>query len=96
MKSVFVLDLEYAVELDAVDAQLAAHRVFLEQNYERGVFLASGPKVPRTGGVILAAASSWDQIEAIVRDDPFHKNGLAIYRITEFEPRMTAPDLELG
>ncbi|WP_353889639.1 YciI family protein [uncultured Roseibium sp.] len=96
MKSLFVLDLEYAAELDAVDAQLAAHRVFLEQNYECGVFLASGPKVPRTGGVILAAASSRDQIEAIVRDDPFHRNGLAIYRITEFEPRMTASGLELG
>ncbi|MEP0236298.1 YciI family protein [Roseibium sp.] len=91
MKNLFVLELEYAVGLDEVDAQLSAHRVFLEQNYERGVFLASGPKLPRTGGVILAKASSREQIEAIVRDDPFQKNGLAVYRITEFEPRMSAP-----
>ncbi|NEA99454.1 hypothetical protein G3I78_10370 [Streptomyces sp. SID13726] len=52
----FVLELTCTAPLDAVDIVLPAHVVWLDERYGKGVFLASGPKSPREGGVILAVA----------------------------------------
>jgi len=83
-KSVFVIDLTYVVDLSEVDVHIPAHIEFLDQIYEQGLFLASGAKVPRTGGIILAIASSREALEAKLLLDPFKKEGLAKYQITEF------------
>jgi len=90
----FVLDLTYVTDLVEVDRHMEGHRRYLAVNYERGVFLASGRKVPRTGGVILAQGTR-DEIEQAIDGDPFATNGVAEYRITEFLPTMTAPLLDL-
>jgi uncharacterized protein YciI len=86
----FVISLAYTAPLDQVDAHLAAHRDFLGAQYTRGVFLLSGPKVPREGGIIIAAAASRAEVEELVRQDPFHQAGVAHYEITEFVPTMAA------
>ncbi len=93
-QNLFVIDLRYVAPMDKVDALLKDHRDFLEANYSAGHFLASGPKVPRTGGVILAMAEKREAVEAIVRQDPFHAAGLAEYTVTEFQPRMSASGLK--
>ncbi len=46
------------------------------------LFLASGRKVPRTGGVIFAHGRRND-IEAYVAADPFTLHGVCTYEITE-------------
>lgn len=46
----FVLELSYTAPLDQVDAVLEAHVAWLDAQYERGVFLASGRKNPATAG----------------------------------------------
>jgi uncharacterized protein YciI len=92
--NLFVIDLHYVVPLDQIDPHLAGHRQFLEENYAIGRFLASGAKVPRTGGVILAVGDSRNEVEVLIQKDPFHEAGIARYTITEFEPRMTAPGLK--
>jgi uncharacterized protein YciI len=86
----FVISLAYIAPLEAIDKHLAAHREFLLAQYERGVFLMSGRKVPREGGVIVAHAASRAEVEELVRQDPFHQAGVARYDITEFVPTMTA------
>ncbi|MCX6075146.1 MAG: hypothetical protein NTY39_12550 [Campylobacterales bacterium] len=43
--------------------------------------------------MILARASSREEIEAIATLDPFHSHGLAEYEITEFCPTMTVDEL---
>ncbi|WP_428644931.1 YciI family protein [Roseibium sp.] len=93
-QNLFVIDLHYVAPMDKVDALLKDHRDFLEKHYSAGHFLASGPKIPRTGGVILAVAETRGAVEAIVRQDPFHAAGLAEYTVTEFEPRMSASGLK--
>jgi uncharacterized protein YciI len=93
MSSLFVLDLTYVADLSEVDRLLEPHREYLARNYDAGVFLASGRKEPRTGGVILATGDRRD-VEAVVRTDPFAVHGVATYEITEFVPTMTAPVLE--
>lgn len=54
----FVLELSYTAPLEAVDALLPDHVAWLDGLYEQGVFLASGRKEPREGGVILAVAGT--------------------------------------
>ncbi|WP_419784138.1 YciI family protein [Maridesulfovibrio sp.] len=91
----FIVDLTYKVDLDIVDAHLEAHVEYLKDQYRRGVFVASGRKVPRTGGVILARCESQSALAEILALDPFKENGVAEYAVTEFVPSMTAEGLEL-
>ena len=89
----FVVQVHYVKPISEVDAHLEAHRRFLEKQYAKGVFIASGPRVPRTGGIIIARAASKEALEQIIDEDPFYLNGVATYEIMEFVARMVAPEL---
>jgi uncharacterized protein YciI len=89
----FLIDLQYQVPLEQVDAALDAHVAFLREQYAGGTFLLSGRKVPRSGGVILARGVGRNELEDILRRDPFRVQGLARYTVTEFVASMTAPEL---
>jgi uncharacterized protein YciI len=80
----FIISLHYIVPLEKLDEHMTDHVKFLNKYYKQHVFLASGRKVPRTGGVILALAKSKEEIEAIIREDPFYIHKLADFTITEF------------
>lgn len=82
----FVVTLTYVKPLSEVDVLLDEHVRFLDRNYAVGHFLASGRRVPRTGGVILVRQMEKNRLENILRDDPFQKNGVATYEIVEFAP----------
>ncbi len=90
----FIVTLTYVVSLETVDSYLDEHIAFLKQQYAEGVFLASGRKVPRTGGVILARSESEEKLNAVLEQDPFKRNGVAEYSVVEFVPSMTADGLE--
>ncbi|MFD7060720.1 YciI family protein [Streptomyces sp. NPDC059906] len=90
----FVLELSYTAPLEAVDAVLPDHVAWLDGLYEQGVFLASGRKETREGGVILAVAGDRARIEEITAGDPFVRAGVCAYRVTEFVATKTAPGLE--
>jgi len=90
---VFVVLLTYTKSLDVIDALLEEHVRFLDANYAQGVFLASGRREPRTGGVILARAESRQALETILADDPFFREGAAAYEVIEFIPGKVAPHL---
>ena len=80
-----IIELIYKKPLEEVDKYLEAHRVFLDKFYKSGVFVLSGPKTPRTGGVILAKLNKQEG-EALIKSDPFYQYQIADYRIVEFEP----------
>jgi uncharacterized protein YciI len=90
----FVIELFYRVPLEQIDAHMAAHVRFLKEHYASGHFLVSGRKIPRDGGIILAVGDSREQIDAIVRKDPFHEHGLADFRIIEFRASQRAKDIQ--
>jgi uncharacterized protein YciI len=90
----FVIELTYKVPLAEIDANMAAHVVFLKKYYAAGNFLISGRKIPRDGGIIVAAGKSRDQIEAIIREDPFYQRGLADFRIIQFRASQRADDIQ--
>jgi uncharacterized protein YciI len=89
----FIISLHYVKDLSEVDRFIAEHVQFLETQYAAGKFLLSGRKAPRTGGVIIALGDSRAEMEAIVRTDPFHREQIAQYEITQFTPTMTADAL---
>ena len=89
----FIVTLTYTAPLERIDAYLPAHRAWLEEHYARGLFLMSGRKVPRDGGILIAHAASRAELDAALRDDPFAQAGLATYAVTEFVPTMTAEAL---
>jgi uncharacterized protein YciI len=89
----FVIELIYKADLEAIDAHMKAHVRFLKKYYAAGTFLISGRKIPRDGGVILAVAESKARIQAIIEEDPFHSHGLADFRIIEFRASQRADDI---
>lgn len=89
----FVVSLTYKVPLEQVDAHIEGHIAWLKAAYAKDMFLASGRKVPRDGGVILARGDRAALEEELTRD-PFHQHDLADYHITEFDPVMVADGLK--
>ncbi|MFE6837318.1 YciI family protein [Streptomyces sp. NPDC057705] len=89
----FVMELAYTAPVEAVEEEMDAHIAWLDGYYAAGVFLASGRKVPRDGGVILAGGVSRAEIEKIAAEDPFTVAGVCTYRITEFIATKTSSDL---
>lgn len=85
----FIINLTYKVSLDVVNQHLEDHIDFLNEQYEAGHFMASGRKVPRTGGVILSGMSDKVALESVLAKDPFHLHQLADYEIIEFIPSKT-------
>jgi uncharacterized protein YciI len=90
----FIINLNYVVPLEKLDAHMTEHVKFLQTYYKANVFIASGRKVPRTGGIILALAKTKDEIEAIMKEDPFCVHKLAELTITEFLTSQTHPEFK--
>jgi uncharacterized protein YciI len=89
----FIIELTYKATLSEIDANMAAHVRFLKKYYAAGNFLVSGRKIPRNGGIIVAVAKSPEDIEAIIREDPFCARGLADFRIVQFRASQRADDI---
>jgi uncharacterized protein YciI len=89
----FVIELTYTAGLAEIDAHMAAHVAFLKKHYAAGTFILSGRKIPRTGGIILASGTSREEVERIVKDDPFHRHRLAEFRVIEFRTSQRAADI---
>lgn len=90
----FIINLSYIVPLEMLDAHMADHVKFLNKYYKQNIFLASGRKVPRTGGIILALAKSKEEVENIISEDPFYIHKLAEFSITEFLTSQYHPELK--
>lgn len=82
----FIVQLTYKTDIGEVDKYLQAHREFLEYHYKQGLFLASGPMKPRTGGIILALTTDKTLLESILQEDPYYLAEIADYELIEFTP----------
>lgn len=90
----FILLLTYQSSLREIEAALPAHQEYLDRHYKTGCFLASGPQIPRTGGVILCQGLTREAIESIIQEDPFYQQKLADYSIIEFEAKKMQPAIQ--
>ncbi len=82
--SAYVLISRYTADSARIEELVPAHREYLQRHFASGLFVASGRRVPWTGGVIVARGSRAD-VEAAVAEDPFTREALAETEIVEFE-----------
>jgi uncharacterized protein YciI len=83
---VWLLVVTYTAPLERIDSLLPAHVRHLDRFYASGELLASGPRSPRHGGVIIAHAPGRDHLDGIVAADPFVQAGVATYSTVAFTP----------
>ena len=82
----FIVEATYLVPFEQIESTIPAHREFLQQGYDRGLFLCSGPKEPPTGGFLVARAKSREELEELFAREPFSVARLASFSFTEFQP----------
>jgi uncharacterized protein YciI len=88
-----ILSLTYITPIEQADAHMADHMTWVKDGYDRGWFIASGRKIPRTGGIILARGDR-AEIEAYCATDPFAIHGIAEYEIVEMAATSVAEGYE--
>ena len=71
------------------------HVAWLKTGYDEGLFIASGRRIPRNGGVILAKSGDEQALRDNLARDPFVIHGAARCDVVEFTPSMTAPGAEV-
>jgi len=89
----FVVSLTYKVPDDIVDFHRPGHMAWLKDAFDDGIFLASGRRVPATGGVLLAKVDR-ATLDASLAQDPFYSNGVAEFEIIEFTATSVAEGYE--
>lgn len=90
----FIVSITYTSPIEEVDRFIPEHVEFLDRQYNKGYFQLSGRKKPRTGGVILASVENREKLNQILAQDPFQKENLASYEITEIMPTKSSKALE--
>ncbi|MDB5203738.1 MAG: cyclohydrolase [Ferruginibacter sp.] len=80
----FIIQLKYIAALEEIDAAMKAHMAYLKKYYDKEIFLLSGRRVPRNGGIILAAGDDKAAIKKIAEEDPFYKKGLSKFTLIQF------------
>lgn len=88
----YIINLTYHRPIEDVDGYLDPHISWLNRYFEQGVFMASGRKIPRTGGVILVKEIERAQLDKILAEDPF--NAVAHYEVTHVAITTTSAGFE--
>ena len=83
--------IRYVKPIEEVEAHTEAHRAFVRGLVAEGRLIVSGPREPRTGGVLLTTFET--EVEAMKRmvDDPFFEHGIAEYEAIRFHPAKHDP-----
>lgn len=82
----FVVDIKYIVPLSTIDTIVGEHRAWLDIQYQQGLLLCSGPKNPKTGGIVIALGTDLEFVKNLFKQDPYSVHGAAEYSFTEFTP----------
>ena len=86
----FIINLSYVRPVTEVDALLEDHIRYLAPYFANKTFVMSGPKVPRTGGGIIANCASLQEVQCIIAQDPFFIAKVADFEVIEFEVKNSA------
>jgi uncharacterized protein YciI len=82
----FLILITYKKPIHEIEQHLTVHREFLEEGYQQNYFVVSGPRNPRTGGIVISQLNNRKQLEDIIKNDPFIVHDLVDYEIVEFTP----------
>ncbi len=82
----FLVEIEYTAPIEIINMIVDEHRQFLQTGYDKGWLLMSGPKFPKTGGLVICRAPSMEAIQEFFFTDPYQQHNAASYRFVEFDP----------
>jgi len=85
--------MNYVKPLAEIDANLEAHRRFLDEGYAAGYLLASGPRGQEPGNHPRPCTGRRG-IAGFSKQRPINKAGVAQYEILEFTPVKSDPRLK--
>ena len=106
MKQIFIVATTYTKPLDEVGKFRQEHFAFIQKNsakravvsqkkkIDAGKFIAGGRQNPPTGGLILAYNVTREELEEILKEDPYYRNSLIETVITEFTPALLDKQFE--
>jgi len=83
---IFVVNIAYAASIEDIEKSTEDHRAYLRKLKAAGKLIASGPFVPRNGGMLLIDAENREQLDYILRGDPFNLRTLVTYEIKQWNP----------
>jgi uncharacterized protein len=90
----FATLIEYTPDKAKIAATRPEHRDYLKNVLESGRLVISGPFAGDEGGLLVYEANSREDVEAILRDDPFTKAGVFVsWKIHEWRVVMVNPKL---
>ena len=89
----FVVLLKFSDNKSKAGQFMDGHNEWLQRGFDDGVFLLSGSLQPKLGGAILAQASSLEDLQSRVRDDPFVAEGVVAAEVMEITPSKADPRL---
>jgi len=82
----FAIFLKFAENRPKAPEFMDAHKAWIQQGFDDGVFLMVGSLQPNMGGAVLAHGVSRDEIETRVNADPFVVEGIVSAEILEISP----------
>lgn len=90
----FIVLIFYKEPLETIEKYLVAHRSHLDEGYRRDFLVASGPRNPRTGGILISHVDDQSVLETFLKQDPFILHDVASYEIIEFIPNKAHQDFQ--
>jgi len=82
----YVVLLRFSANRDKAAEFMEAHRNWITQGFDDGVFLVVGSLQPNQGGAIVAHNASMAELESRVNRDPFVIEDVASPEIFEISP----------
>lgn len=80
----FAAIIEYTSDRDRIAAVRPIHRQYLAQLKDQGKLVASGPFTDDSGALIIHEASDRQEVEQLLRQDPFCRQG--VFRSWQLRP----------
>lgn len=90
----FIVAINYSAAFTEIEPIVPSHRQHIQAAVDAGIILLSGPRVPRTGGMVIARAESESVIQNMIDQDPYKIAGVAEYQVIEFTPGRHQPFLD--
>jgi uncharacterized protein YciI len=74
----FAVLYEYSPDVDLITEHRPAHRRYLQELLSKDQLLAAGPITDDSGAFIVYQAPSQNELDQIIRNDPFHQAGVFV------------------
>ncbi|MDO8459168.1 MAG: YciI family protein [Burkholderiaceae bacterium] len=89
----FIVLLKISGSKERASEWMAAHKAWLQQGFDEGVFLASGNLTGQPGGGILVHGLSEAEVQQRLSQDPFVIHGIVTVQVIAIMPSKVDPRL---